>query len=312
MDTLSYRLLHETQTQIEKLTKDIRNCVAEIEAWNRESWKSEVRAKVLTRISSYRAGTGDERTEPDLVIRKAFEQALPKGTWYPQLVQEILIEDRSSSSVERMEKIIASLAVPQFAISKQDEVPQRRSELLDAVLNVCRAAEQIGKCEEALVENEHALEKRRLSFLQRVRRWFRKSLGRQDDRSYDIKYRPSSTAETKSETIGFLRFLSEMKELKALLGEITEAGSPGYRRIEAMNEEGLCDFLGWQLRQLRQIHRRMEGLNALFQVKSAHKRQAAARSIKIDLLAIENDIIRAEKVRRDSIACVEKQKQQIP
>ncbi len=304
-DGLSSRALQESQTQIAKLTRDIRERVTELEAWHRESWKAEVRAKVLPLVPPHPPRTGEERTAKALLIKKAFEQTLPTGTWHPQLVQEILGEDQSPGSAERMEKLIASLAVPRPAAPKPDDAPRRRTALLEAVRGLCNAAREIGYCEEVLVENEHAVEKRRLGVLQRIKRWFRKSLGRLDDNLYEIEYRPSPTAEVKTETIDFLRFVSEMKELKAVLVEIAEAGSPGHRRIEAMDEEQLCDFLGWLLRQLRQLHRRMEGLNALFQVKAVHEHGDAVRSIKLELLAIENGMIRADAVRHESMACRE-------
>ena len=141
--------------------------------------------------------TGDERTAKTLAIRKAFEQALPEGTWHPQLVQEIISEDHSSSSGELKEKLIASLAVPQPVTSKPDDAARRRIGIMEAVQDLCGTAEDIGYCESILVDNEHALESRRLSFLQRVMRLFQKSLGRLDDRFYEIEYRQSPGAEPK-------------------------------------------------------------------------------------------------------------------
>jgi hypothetical protein len=43
----------------------------------------------------------------------------------------------------------------------------------------------------------------------------------------------------------------------------------------------------------------MEGLNALFQVRAVQERRSPARSIKLELLAIENATVRADKVRRE-------------
>jgi hypothetical protein len=309
-DGLSARALHESQAQIAKLTRGIGESVAELEAWHRESWKAELRAKVLPQVSPHFDKTGEERTAKVFALKKVFEQTLPGGTWHPQLVHEILGEDRPPGSAERLEKLLTSLAVPQPTTLEPHVAPEHRSELMATVRSLCKAAEQIAYCEEILVENEHAVEKRRLSVLQRVRRWFQKSLGRLDDRFYDIQYRPSLTAEAKTETIDFLKFVSEMKELKAVLLEITEAVSPAYRRIDAMGEEQLCDFLDWQLRQLRQLHHRMQGLNDLFQVKAVHERGGTARSIKLELLVIENDMIRADAVRRECMARTEKQNHQ--
>ena len=148
--------------------------------------------------------------------------------------------------------------------------------------------------------NEHALVSRRFSVFQRIRRWVRKRLGRLNDRSYDIEYRPTPTAEAKAEPIDFLQFISEMRELKGVLAEIADQGSAGYCRTMAMDEEQLCDFLDWQLRQLRPLHRRMEALNAVFQVKVVDAGGGTARSIKLELLAIENAMIRADAIYRDT------------
>ena len=262
--------------------------------------------RCFRRLPCTTTGTGEERTAKILAIRKAFEQALPEGTWHPQLVQEIVGEDHSSGSGELMEKLIASLAIPQPAAPKPDDDAARRIEILGAVQDLSGTAEDIGYCESVLVENEHALERSRLSFFQRVRRWFQKSLGRLDDRFYDIEHRASPGADGKTESIDFLRFVSEMKELKAVFAEIMETGSPGNQRIEKMNTDRLCDFLDWQLRQLRQLHVRMEGLNTVFQVQAVHDRGGwSARSIKLELLAIENTMNRADAVRRESIAALE-------
>ena len=304
-DALSSRAMQETQEQIGKLAREIRERVAELEAWHRESWKAEVRARVLPLASAHAPKTGEERTAKALLIKKAFEKALPEGTWHPQLVQEILGEDQPPGSAERLEKLLVSLAVPRPVVSKPDDARRRRTALLEAVRGVCSAAQEIAQCEEALEENERAVENRRLGIFQRIKQWFQKRMGRLPNPVYDIEYRPSSTSEMKTESIDFLRFISEMKEMKEVLREITVAGSPGHRRIDGMEEVDLCDFFGWLLRQLRQLHRRMEGLNALFQVQALRDHGGTARSIKLELLAIENGIIRADAVRRENMACRE-------
>ena len=50
----------------------------------------------------------------------------------------------------------------------------------------------------------------------------------------------------------------------------------------------------------------MQGLNNLFQVRAVHEHGGTARSIKLELLAIENIMNRADAVHRDSINRLEK------
>jgi hypothetical protein len=144
-DRLSSRVLNESRMQLEKLTREIRERLAELETWHRESWKAEVRAKVLPQVSRHHGRTGEERSAEMLAIRKAFEQALPEGTWHPQLVKEILREDHPPGSAERTEKLLISLALPQPETSLLDDVLQCKIELMDAVRTLCKAAEEIDR-----------------------------------------------------------------------------------------------------------------------------------------------------------------------
>ena len=306
LDALSAQVLHESQTQTPKLLGDISARLAELEAWARESWKATVRARVLPAVAVRGVRGKADQAEDVQAIRKAFDHALPTAGWHTPLVLEIHAEDRSENAAERREKLLAVLAISQPGVSHADAAPENPGELLDAILSLCRVRADIAFAETVLAENEHELEKRTLSLFQRVQRWLQKSLGRLDDRFYEIEIRESPKAELKTETIDFLRFVAELREMQGMLSELSDDASPERRRIEAMTEQELCDFLNWQVRQLRHTHGRMESLNALFQLKAVHLRGVTARSIKLELLGLENGLVRAEKTRHECVARLEK------
>jgi hypothetical protein len=135
----------------------------------------------------------------------------------------------------------------------------------------------------------------------------RQAPARHGDRLYAIQHRAPSSAEATTETVDFPRFISEVQELRITLAEIAKSGSRGHRRIQAMEAEQLLEFLEWLLRELRQMYRRMDGLNALFQAGKAGTRAGGTRGIKLELLAIENGMKRAELVRREYIERTEKE-----
>jgi hypothetical protein len=297
LGALSAQVLRESETQAPKLMGEIRARVAEVEAWARESWKATVRERVLPAIAARDARVKEDQGEDVQAIRRAFDHALPTAGWHPPLVLEILAEDRSGAAAERREKLLASLAIPQPVAVPADAAPENRRELLDAILSLCKVRADIAFAETILTENERELEKRTLSIFQRVRRWLQRCLGRLDDRFYEVKTRESPKAEPKAETVDFLRFIAELREMQGMLSELSDETGPKRRRMEAMSEEELCEFLGWQVRQIRHIHRRMEALNTLFQLTAVHLRGATARSIKLELLGLENGLVRADKAR---------------
>jgi hypothetical protein len=298
-DALSARVIGESHSQVEKLVPQVRSQVAELEAWYRESWKAEVRAKVLSRKAPGGLSAGGDPVEELPAFKRSFDQYMPEGIWHPELVQEILAEEGSDDAPARKEMLLTSLSVSKATVAQAPVAVDRRPELLDAIRGLCKVNEEITIAGAVLISNEHALETHSLTLFQRIRRWFRKSLGTIDHRFYEIEVRKSPTAEPKTESVDFLKLAAELRDVAGMLAEVVDESHPEYRRIQEKTQEQLCDFLDWQLHHVRRVYRRMEGLNALFQVRAVQERRSPARSIKLELLAMENATVRADKVRRE-------------
>jgi hypothetical protein len=302
-DALSARVVHESLAQIQSLAADIGAHLAEVEAWQRESWKAEVRAKAFAAFASRGAHVNADRTEELQAFKRAFDKA-PTGSWNPELAQQILDEEFSADAAARKEILLSSLSVPQPRAAVTEPAVDHRLELIDAIRDVCHVGRELSVAEGVLVANEHALETRTLGVFGRLRRFFHRIMGTLRDRYYEINLNPrgASRPEFRTETIDFLRFVADVRELRSVLGELGGAETSEGRRVQAMSEEELCGLLGWQVQQLRHTYRRMEGLNAYFQLRAVEDQGAAARSIKLELLRIENSIARADKVHNECAA----------
>lgn len=298
-DALSARVLSESHSQVEKLVPQARSQVAELEAWYRESWKADVRAKVLPRTPPRGARAKGDPEEELLAFKRVFDQYIPEGIWQAELAREVLAEEGAEDAVARKEKVLESLSIPKSAPVQAPVAVDHRPDLLEAVRGLCKVNEEISRAEVVLVANEHALETHSLTFFQRIRRWFRKSLGAIEHRVYEIEVKKSPTSEPRIESIDFLKFAAELRDVAGMLAEVLDESQPESQRIQAKTQDQLCDFLDWQLHHVRRIYRRMEGLNALFQVRAVQERRGPARSIKLELLAVENATARADKVRRE-------------
>ena len=238
-----------------------------------------------------------------LAFRKVFDR-VPGGGWNPELALQILDEEYSEDSAARKEKLISSLSVPLPRAPVVEVAVDHRPEIIGAIHDLCHVARELSIAEGVLVENEHSLETRTLGVLGRLRRFFQKMMGKFRDRFYEITLSPRATGrpEPRTETIDFLRFLADLRELRGLLGELGNTETGEGRRLQGLSEEELCGLLDWQVRQVRHTHRRMEGLNAFFQLRTVEDLGGTARSIKLELLRIENSIARAEKVHDECAA----------
>jgi hypothetical protein len=232
-----------------------------------------------------------------------FDKA-PGGGWNPELAQQILDEEYSEDSAARKERLLSSLGVPQARASAAEAAVDHRPELISTIRDLGHIARELSIAEGVLVENEHSLETRTLGVFGRLRRFFQRVMGKFRDRFYEVTLNPrgSSKPEPRMETIDFLRFVADLRELRGILAELGNAESSEGRRVQGMSEEELCSLLGWQVRQLRHTHRRMEGLNAFFQLRAVEDLGGSARSIKLELLRMENAMARADKVHGECTA----------
>ena len=298
-DVISARMLADTQVQIAEALGSTRMRLSELESWHRERWKAEVREKVLPRVPP-RPPTGvEDRVEETAAVKRVFDQKLPGTVWRSDLVTEILEEDRPDDAGARRSRILASLSVPQPSNTRPEMPVDHRPQLLDAIRGLCRVKDELARGEAVLLANEIDLERHGLGVFQRIRRWFRRGRGKVDDRYYDIDLKDPASSEAKRVSLSFLGFIADLREMQEVLTELAEESSAASKRLAALAERQLGDFLDWQLRQLRQFHRKMEALNSLFQVRAINERRIAARGIKLELLAIENGIARADAVRQD-------------
>ena len=103
----------------------------------------------------------------------------------------------------------------------------------------------------------------------------------------------------KTETIDFTRFIAEARKKAELLQSLSGGKSASYRKLEGETAEQLMANLDRQLNDLLLIHRRMDGLNTLFQDKAAKARATTVRGVKLQLLTIRNAIARAHQRRNE-------------
>ncbi|HYW81628.1 MAG TPA: hypothetical protein VFB30_00115, partial [Spirochaetia bacterium] len=216
-DALSARVISESHSQVEKLMPQLRTQVAELESWYREAWKADVRAKVLAqKAPAGPTARGDSEAEL-LSLERAFDQLVPEGTWHPELAQEILSEESAEDAPARKDKLLMVLAIPKAPAAAAAVPLDRRPELLEAIRGLCKLSEELGRAEAVLLANERALEKFSLTFFQRIRRWFRKSVGTIEHRYYEIEVKRNPTSEPRAESIDFLKFAAEMRDVAGML-----------------------------------------------------------------------------------------------
>ena len=296
-DTIASKVLKDGEIQIVRVQQQLRGILADLIAYNRESWKAELRRVALPHPSAGdRPGKRDELLR---VMRRNFAQAASSQPWYNALAEEVADEELAPDGAERKARLLASLAIletdkpPAGAPGQND-----RETLLEAVRMLSRPHEEIATALAVLEENEKLLTETKARG-----GWLRRLFGTRKSRSpvdriYKVQYVEAGASAPKTEPVDFAAFARETAKKASLFSVLSSGSGPAFRRLEATGDEQLAGFVDRQLNDLLLIHRRMEGLNMVFQARAMQDRKTA-RGIKVELLTIKNSIVKANKRRHE-------------
>jgi hypothetical protein len=325
-DTMAAGIIKDSQTQIEKAAAAVRTLVAEIVAFHRESWKADVRGTVFPRIPPSAPAVRARREETLRSIRKVFLEVMPGRSYFPELIEEILAEDSAEDGGVRQEKILEALTVTEHPAQAPAQAVQTKPILLEAARILSRAHSELTAALDTLVENERALEDRHLGFGEKIRRWLLRGIGQKEQvQQYEVEYNETAVPTAlqaptahqgpsalqapspKLERVAFPTFVAETRKAAAVLASL--ATPSGLARLESAAEQPLIEFIDRQICSLLLIHRRMAGLNAVFQSRAVGGRKAEIKGIRLELVAVKNSIVKANQRRHEYAARREEQEQ---
>ena len=298
-DTMASQILKDCEVQIIKTVHQVRSLVAELIAYHRESWKAELRRKVLSQVPSSAGESRVHKEEAMRAIRKGFSQWMAGKPWYPALAEEVLEEEHGEDGAARRQKVLASLAVAEPRKEEASVSPDGKAILSEAARLIARPHEELATAIAILEENERLL----LDSHGSGGGWLKRLLGVSGahtaaTRAYKVQYAEPGVPMPKTETIDFPAFIPEVQKKSSLFAALSSGSSPAFRRLAATGETQLAAFIDKQLNELLLIHRRLGSLNTLFQARAMEEKKTA-RGIKIELLTIKNCIVKANSKRHE-------------
>lgn len=299
-DAMAAQIIKEHETKIVTTFQECHSIITDLVAYNRESWKAELRRAALPHVSLEQGEQG-KKDEIVRAMRKVYAKEAPGRPWYPTLAQELIGEETESDAEARKARLLASLAIPEAKPATKTVVQRdAKSLLMEAVRILSRPHEELVAAVESLTETERLFQVRPGGLGHALRRFL--GLGartRTDSHTYEITFTEPAVGTTKSEKLSFPLFAQEARRKATLLAAIASGKGPAHRRLEMTREAPLAAFLDKQLNEMLLIHRRLSGFNTLFQEKAASGGKQGVRGIKLELLAIRNALVKANKRRHE-------------
>ncbi len=309
-DRMSVGIVNDSLTQIQGVVKACLSMLREAADWQRESYKGRIREQVLEPLSAGGQLAGAQVEAALGTVRRAFRTTAPAEPFYPELVTEILEEELSADGEERRRQVLARLAV---AREKREEGGREQSVkplALEAVRQLSTCGRELGEAVKKLADNQAILDSRRRSFGQLLRSWLAGASGRsRRPEPVPIEYFNSATSATQTEKIDPHAFLEKAAGKARVLAALGNRMSRASARLREGSEEQVFEFLEATLRELQLIHRRLEGLGTYLRSEASREERERMRGIKLELAAVKNAIIRANRQRHEYVNRKEEERQ---
>ena len=178
-----------------------------------------------------------------------------------------------------------------------------RALLLEAVRLLPPLHAHLGEALARLEANRERRDGRRRGWRARLRALF--APARDPSAVLEIRQFDNATGVARSTRVDFPRFAERLRRKKALLEALSSSTSSASVRLRAAPEQELYEFLNKSLGELQGMYRVLEGLDAYF--KSG--KRGEVKGIKIELAAIKNGLVRANKQRYEYAARKQEERQ---
>jgi hypothetical protein len=296
-DALTLNVINELTGKLTKATGNIMSYLKDIAAYNRESYKLDMRQAIT--------GAMNDATVEQ--IKKKFSAAMPGKNFYPDLAEEVVKEDFSNGGEQLRNIVLKQLAIPDAKPKTIKKEVSFKATLMDGLFLISTVGTALGEIAPKLDENHTLLQNRKQSLMEKIREIFREMLSKEPDPViYDIEYIDSVKGVAVKEKVNFNLFRAEFEKRVRTFASFS---SRNVSRMDALDEKQLLTLLERAIRDAQNLHKTLGGLDEYFKTEAPRESREKVKGIKPELATIKNSIIKANQKRHDYSAQIEEEEQ---
>ena len=307
-DQMSAGIVADAVSQTERRVRSAISALSELAEYHKQNYKRELRIQVLHQLTlTDPAGAGRESSREQ--IRRAFASTMASVSYFPELVDEVIDEDFAANGPELQQASLDKLKV-RVRRQKRQKQDDPKQLLLDAIRMLIGCGHSMEIATRAVVEAGRLTSSKRRGLGQRIRAWFEKAVVRRTPvKRYEIDFTDPSAGSRHREVVVFEPFIQATSQKIKLFTALTNPKGTNFQKLRQAGEEKVFEFLNKNLSEVDVIHRRLSGLNELFSASLAKAGKSAPRGIKLEMDAVKNALIRANKKKHEYMARKEEKSQ---
>ncbi|GAB1482134.1 hypothetical protein MASR2M78_09490 [Treponema sp.] len=302
-DPLSIGLIADSLQHLDRSSKSVFKLLKEISDYHRENYKLELRVRFLDALRFDAHTVLARKDESIKLIKRKFAEAMGDRPFYPELIEEILMEDYSGEGNSLREDLLKRLAFVQEKPKEEKQTISFRSILIDGLRSLGSLSYMLDDVIRKLNENSDLLESSKNGFFDKVRRLIRQMMNKADEeRFYELEYVDTILGTKKRVSVNFVSFKNELERKSKFLAAISNKNTTSFKRLETATEEQIVSVLTKNLEEMQSLHKTMSAFDVFFKTEAGRAEIDKIAGIKPELSSIKNGIIKANQKRHEYTA----------
>ncbi len=299
-DDLSVKLLNDALDQLSGISKKVLLILKTITAFHREEYKLIIRKTITSQLNLTPSIVQNRPDDVMKKIKKSFASAMNDQPFYAELIKEVLEEDYGPNTEQLREAVLDKLKVKEKKKKGVKKEDTGKTILLEAARILAGAGVHLDQALKKLQESHQILINRKISFGEKFRRWIMNFTGKKEEKHiYEVEYFDTKSSLSKHEKIDFTKFSEDVSKRSKVLASVSNKMSSGYQRLEASSEDRIFQFLSKNIQELQLFLRQIPALDTYFKTEASKEERQRIRGTKIEVNAIKNSVLKANKKRHE-------------
>lgn len=295
-------MINDSIDKCAQSTVEINKMLNELASFLRELYKGGLRRDLFDHPDFDKAKAA-ESSEAELAeIKRLYSKVTGKKNFYTDLVNEIIEEDHAPDKDRRRVAVLERLQIKESSKSvtaKKAAGPDTKEMLMQSVLAVGATAPTLAQLISKLSDNIELLYKTKSTFFSKLISALKKAFHiPEKERICNLVIKDSKTGAERTQKIKINEFMSDFSRKERIYNGIATKGIE-YSKIQSSSEDAILSFVNKQISELQSLFVVINAFDAHFKQEVATEFKTGIKGMQIELSALRNSIINANKKRSE-------------
>ena len=289
--------------QLDKASRDIIACLKALTEYHKERYKLEVRQIVMPGLPIDADLAIAHREEAIKAVKRKFAEVSGELPFYPELIEEILLEDFSSDGPRLRDELLRRLAIAEEKKPASVQEKSFKNVIIDGARALSAASFALEEAVAKLQDDSSLLASLYQGLGARLKRMIRKLFSPEDKGLvYQVSFSDPVTGSRTTEAIDFGQFVEETNKKARILSSFAQRQGPSIRRIEGMTDDQAYKFLQRNIEEIQRSLRILAALEEFFKTETAGEAKSRVKLVRAEITTIKGAVIKANQKKHEYVA----------